>query len=333
MKHHYSAYGLGIASTRPLPGLAPGGGRRQIDVEIELGARISGLVDPESLRLRFRSRNLAENGLPLLTVRQGPGGALYHWQYHDGTEFLIDRAGAKIVVDWSRGESFETAATYLYGPVLGFVLRLRGIFSLHASAVAVGDRALALVGHAGAGKSTTAAAFARLGYPVLSDDVVALEPGNGELLAIPSYPRIQLWPTSVGMLFGSERALPRLILETRAWTEWDKRYLDLDGDAFRYESRPLPLAAVYLLEERSDNPQAPFVSEVSPREALISLVGHNYTVSLSNRELEAEEFESLALLVERVPVRRVVPSADPSRLEELCRVVLNDHLARSAEAA
>ena len=53
-------------------------------------------------------------------------------------------------------------------------LRLRGVPALHASAVAVGGAALAVVGSAGAGKSTTAAARAARGHAVVADDVLAL---------------------------------------------------------------------------------------------------------------------------------------------------------------
>jgi dephospho-CoA kinase len=52
---------------------------------------------------------------------------------------------------------------------------LRGVVCLHASAVAIGDEAIALLGPAGSGKSTTAAAFAERGYSVLAEDVVTLD--------------------------------------------------------------------------------------------------------------------------------------------------------------
>src|SRR5690348_16585408 len=102
---------------------------------------------------------------------------------------------------------------------MGFVLRLRGALCLHASSVAVGDSAVALVGLPGAGKSTTAAAFACAGFSVLSDDVVALADEGPQFYVHPGYPRVNLWPDSVQELFGSEDALPRIT------PTWDKRYL------------------------------------------------------------------------------------------------------------
>ena len=77
----------------------------------------------------------------------------------------MDRHGTKLWASWPSHSSVEEAATYLLGPVLGLLLRFRGVTCLHASAVAIGDSVIAFVGAEGAGKSTTAAAFARPGMP------------------------------------------------------------------------------------------------------------------------------------------------------------------------
>ena len=67
------------------------------------------------------------------------------------------------------------------------------------------DRAAVLAGPPGAGKSTLAAAFARFGYAVLSDDVAVLEQLEGALHVQPAYPQLRLWPDSVALLFGLRR--------------------------------------------------------------------------------------------------------------------------------
>ena len=116
-------------------------------------------------------------------------------------------------------------ATYLLGPVLGFVLRLRGIACLHASAISIDGRTVLLLGPAGSGKSTTAAAFACKGCRVLSEDVCALHCTPDGIFVQPGYPRLRL-PNSVGMLFGAQDALPLLT------PNWNKRFLDLaNGDS------------------------------------------------------------------------------------------------------
>src|SRR5262249_22183040 len=152
--------------------------------------------------------------------------------------------------------TLEDTATYLLGPVLGFILRLRGVTCLHASAVAICDQAIAILGPAGAGKSTTAASFARAGYKVLTDDIVALDERGDAFLVQPAYPRVRLWSESVNALFGTEDALPLLT------PTWDKRYLDLQANISCFQEHPLPLAAIYLLDKRSSDPAAPFIEAV-----------------------------------------------------------------------
>jgi len=213
--------------------------------------------------------------------------------------------------------SLENSASYLLGPVLGVVLRMRGVTCLHASAVSIGDRGVAFVGSAGAGKSTTAAAFAQQGYGVISDDIVALVEHEGSFHAMPAYPHLCLWPESVKMLYDSAEALPRLI------PDWDKRRLDLGEEGTHFESRSLPLGAIYVLGERRPDP-APCVEALRPRSALLSLVADTYANKILDREMRAREFAFLARLVIRVPIRRIHPHMDASRLKELCRVICAD---------
>ncbi|NIO13431.1 MAG: serine/threonine protein kinase, partial [Gammaproteobacteria bacterium] len=92
--------------------------------------------------------------------------------------------------------------------MLGFVLRLRGVLSLHASVIDINGEAVGFMGAAGAGKSTLAAAFAKKGFAVMSDDILALKPGDSAPFAQPGYPRLRLWPDSAVVLFGSASALP-----------------------------------------------------------------------------------------------------------------------------
>ena len=126
--------------------------------------------------------------------------------------------------DMAENLTIEDMATYLLGPVLGLLLRLRGVTCLHASAVAFGETAVAFVGSEGAGKSTTAAALARRGHAILSDDIVALAEHNGSFFVHPAYPYLCLWPESVESLYGSAEALPSSARTTKsAAFHWENR--------------------------------------------------------------------------------------------------------------
>src|SRR5260370_8969321 len=111
------------------------------------------------------------------------------------------------------------------------------------------------------GKSATGAAFAGRGYGVLSDDIVALFEQEGVFHVMPAYPHLCLWPDSVEMLYGSRDALPRLI------PDWEKRRLSLGEEGARFESLPLPLAAIYVLAARRPDP-APYLEPILSQTSL-----------------------------------------------------------------
>jgi ABC-type dipeptide/oligopeptide/nickel transport system ATPase component len=193
---------------------------------------------------------------------------------------------------------------------------MRGVTCLHASAVAIGERAVAFVGEAGAGKSTTVAALARKGYAVVSDDIVALEDRDGQFFVTPAYPYICLWPESVVALYGTAEALPKFA------ATYEKRCLSLPREALRFASEPMRLACVYLLGPRGD--RAANVEAVAGREAFVTLVANSYATNLLDSEMRAREFEALGRLMQSVPVRRLTANADAARIDELCERIRMD---------
>jgi len=258
-----------------------------------------------------------EHGEPNLKVWRLSSGEFLRFSFSRGIEFVIDREGTKIWADWPEDVSLPDAACYLRGPILGNLLCLRGVTCLHSSAIIVDGRAIAIAGMAGAGKSTTAAAFSRCGFPVLSDDICALDERDGEFWVQPGYPHLCLWPSSVQMLCGDEDALPPIA------PPWTKRYMDLRPYA-GFHSGPVRLGAVYLLTERSAGEDAPYCSESRPLFDLIRLVENTFVRNLLTPEMKARDFALLARLLARTPVRTVVPHSDPARLPQLCDAILND---------
>ena len=317
MSLFYSAFGLSLGTNRPVPGLIPLPGVVPTHTQIWLDAV------PISRWMREVPDNFwyvsdaRDEDTPALRAWRLAGGACFRLQYSDGTEFLVDRKGSEVWATWPESSTLEDTVTYLLGPVLGFVLRLRGITSLHASAIAVGGRAIALVGPAEAGKSTAAAAFARMGHAILADDVVALVEQDGTLHVQPAYPQLRLWPDSVALLYGSADALPRVT------PTWDKRALDLTRNGYRFQQQPLPLAAIYVLGERSSDTELR-VQTLRGRELLRTLLANTYVSYLLDATMRAQEFASLARVGSSVPVRRVVAPPDPARLSQLCACILDD---------
>lgn len=312
-------YGLRLATTMAVPGLPTQSASEAIDVQISLKGE---WVFPSSLACLTSDTYRSLEGIPNthsnLRVGLFPGGEYFGFFYGDGVRFAVERGGREVWADWPDNYTLEDACTYLLGPVMGFVLRLRGIVSLHASAVAVDDRAIALVGMPGAGKSTTAAAFACSGFSVLSDDIAALSGEGEQWLVQLGYPRVNLWPDSVRTLFGSEDSLPQIT------PTWDKRYLPLGQNGHHFASNPLSLGAIYILDRRDSTLTAPVVESVSAKEALITLIGNTYVNYLLDENMRRTEFDVLSRVVSGIPVRRVRPPDNPSAILGLCSAITAD---------
>jgi hypothetical protein len=310
----YSAFGLVLDANRPVAGLLPVAGAGPVDTRIWLDA-----MPPRDLRrLPAELWYVSDEGEPAgLCVWRIAGGEYFTLLYADGTQFVVDRAARNVWTAWADSSTLEDTLTYLLGPVLGFVLRMRGATCLHASAVAVGGQAVALVGPATAGKSTLAAAFSQAGHAVLSDDAVALAERDGRFCVRPAYPRLRLWPETVERLYGSADALPALT------PTWEKRALDLAPDGGRFQPDPLPLAAVYILAERGPHAEPRFES-LRRSESLLQLIANTYVGYLLDAAGRREEFTTLGRLVDAVPVRRVVPADDVAGVARLTRRMLED---------
>lgn len=319
MNFTYSVFGLLLSSNLPIPELIPVEMPEPgpiVIIHMDDSPYISGQIPKERETLTHTSAYTDETGQPALRIWEVDSGNFLRLEYYDGTQFWMDRRGTELWAQWPSDLTIEDAATYLLGPVLGLLLRLRGVTCLHASAVAFADHAIAFVGSEGAGKSTTAALMARKGCAVISDDVVALEERDGAYFVNPAYPYLCLWPDSVTLVYGPDKELPSFS------RSWEKRLLSLARNDLRFEAQALPLGAIFVLGERGSTPGAPFVEQLTPREGLLALVANSYATNLLDKEMRACEFEFLGRMLATVPIRRLLPREDPARSDELCEVIL-----------
>jgi hypothetical protein len=320
LAYDYKFFGLIFHSNLSLPGIPLDSDMpRGWDVALHLG--VSPFAGGENVRvdeeLTYVSSDTNSKGEPALQIWKVKHGSFVRMAYEDGTQFWLDPRRENIWATWPEHLPLENATSYLLGPVLGLLLRLRGVMCLHASAVAIEGRGVLFVGSAGAGKSTTAAAFSKLGYAVLSDDIVAVTEQDSAFYIDAALPQLCLWPESVKMLYGSEEALPRFN------PAWDKRRLAPGEQGTRFENRALPLGVIYLLGGRRSD-AAPSVEAMRSQAALLSLVSDSYANKVLDRELRAREFDVLGRLAASVPIRRVFPHSVPARVGDLCRLIEDD---------
>lgn len=93
--------------------------------------------------------------------------------------------------------------------VLGALSRHRGDLVLHANTLLWHDRALAIAGCSGAGKSTTAAGLIQRGATLIADDVTVLRPGDHDQMVVRSgAPQLHLTRSAAERLGLAQGALP-----------------------------------------------------------------------------------------------------------------------------
>ncbi|MGB8541372.1 MAG: hypothetical protein WCD49_07010 [Candidatus Acidiferrales bacterium] len=317
MNFAYSVFGLLLHSNLPIPELVPAEppGSDPV-VTIHMNESSPSEFLSEAKTLIYSSEYTDPTGQPALRIWKTAESQFLHLVYFDETQFWMDRKGTELWAQWPDNLTIEDTATYLLGPVLGLLLRLRGVTCLHASAISVGNRAIAFVGSEGAGKSTTAAMFAQKGCPVISDDVTAITERQGVYCVFPAYPYLSLWSDSVTIIYGSEKKLPSFS------ANWDKRLLSLSANNLKFEGKQLQLGALFILGERNRQPESPRVEPLTPKEALLSLVTNSYATNLLDTDMRAAEFEFLGRMLQSVPVQRLIPHQDPTQIEQLCDVVL-----------
>jgi hypothetical protein len=317
----YRAYGLTLGCDTPVSALGPEPTELdRCDIMVNLGPETDWVREARRLPSRLehpRPGEIERDDSPFTLTSYG-AGEFFELAYGNEALFFVDGAAKRVWGTCLPHLTNEDLATYLLGPVMGFVLRRRSILALHASAVCIGEQAVALCGESQSGKSTTAAALALRGIPVLCEDITAFIEKHGRLQVEPGYPRVCLWPDAVEKLFGAPDALPRLT------PSWEKLFLPLDGKNAKFEEQRRDVGAVYLFAPRVEEADAPRIETMSAREALLGLVQNTYMNWLLDRGQRAAEFDALGKLVTQVPIRRIVPHLDLGRIGALCELIVAD---------
>jgi hypothetical protein len=261
---------------------------------------------------------LNQDGQSLFTLWKSADGGYFRFQYSDGVEFVINRCADKVWGAWSEPSSLENASAYFFDTIMAFILRLRGVTCLHASAVAIEDQAVIFIGPAGAGKSTTAAAFSCLGYPVLADDAAALMIQDNNFFVPPAYPILRLRPESAEALYVSADLFPRPV------PGWNKCFVDLNEQGYSFQEKPLPLAAIYFLQGRQTALTEPVIEALDKQAGLIKLVTNTYIRYVLDNAMRAADFKLLADIADRLPLQQITSPQNLDQLPRLCEAILKD---------
>jgi hypothetical protein len=231
-------------------------------------------------------------------------------------DFLISADGHRIYCRLQKRSYWEPFHSYLLGQVLSFALLKQGIESLHCTALVLEQGAVGFIGYCGQGKSSLAAAFLQMGYPLVTDDLLVLKEENHRFLAYPSFPRIKLFPR-IARTFLGER-----IIAAPMNPFTNKLIIPLGPDLSC--THPVPLKAIFVLRRRSPKSKVKRVSirTLSKHRAFLDLITHSFNTVIKDPERIKRQFTQNARLTAAIPIKSLSYARGLSRLPEVVEAVV-----------
>jgi len=290
----YTAYGLSIGSEIPLPPLEPS---KATMVDLTIKRRRLPKSPPFEATKVYRAglnAQFAQNGRNCLWLDWSP---LVAFMAINGNELLVE----------TTEDGTDLIALFTLSEALGLILFQKNYFLLHGSAVQIGGQGVVFLGEPGAGKSTTVAAFAQKGVPVISDDMVCIhinEAGNPVL--IPSFSQIKIWENSVeGLQLQKENLSP--VREGTNKFSWH--------DSIVFENNAVPLNRIFILTTPGDF--VPVTEQLPQSQVPVELVSYfPLPDGLLKGEALKEYFEKSVAIAHKVPVWKMPRPADFAKLYE-----------------
>jgi hypothetical protein len=200
------------------------------------------------------------------------------------------------------------------------VINLRGGEALHTSAVLTSHGVVAFAGSAGAGKSTIAGSFFAAGYPLISDDCLALIGKDANVYGIAAYPELRLWGDSFKCLFGNGRPHKPVAHYT------DKQQVHITTKERAILAKPQPLKRLYAIADPSeiDGKETIMIRALSPQESFMALVRCAFRLDITDNNMLRRQFYFLERVVSAVSIRRLIFPKDFRLLPALQEAILKD---------
>ncbi|MEH2424173.1 MAG: serine/threonine protein kinase [Nostoc sp.] len=319
---YYQVYGLTLRTNQPLSDLSP----------------LSDVTDVDAISIHL-ARTWEESAMPVPSSAWQPSlkhSRLQTATLEEGTylllsfiedeqayaEFVINPSGENIWITVGEGADQRFVTWLLLGIVLGCVLRIRGITCLHANVVTVGQKAIAILGAKGAGKSTITAALLQRGAKLLADDVAVLVEQNNTFFVQPGYPGLRLHEDVATQLYGSYKHLQSATPKPDLWPT--KRYLSLVERQELFSQTLFPLTAIYILGDRSSDRQSVSIETLSSVTGLLDLMQNTYVSWMLSKTDMKNEFRVLSCLARTVPLRKIHRPNNLAKLPQLCEAILAD---------
>ncbi|WP_146190519.1 hypothetical protein [Palleronia abyssalis] len=297
----YHCYGFDVISEMALPELAACHGSRVAGAVLDIRRDLL-CLPPEIRALPVWSEFTEE-------------GSFFWWGTVGG--FHVDAQGHSIRIEVADGVSDDMAAFPLLGPVLSEVLRRRGFFVLHASAVEIDGVAVAFLADKGVGKSTTGAALLDQGARIVADDLVAIDPVTA--VTQPGFAQLKLSPHNLP----PRATRDDWVVRPQPHPAIDKARVMVSDTLL---SAAVPVRRLYVLERGPIT--IPRIEPVDVDRALPELLKFAYAARFGEKLLKgpaaARHFRSAVSLTTATSLRRLVVPDGMEHLQDLLNVLRGD---------
>lgn len=307
---HYRAYGLSIETDFGFSVPLRSDEEREPDLRFVAGEDLVG-VDwgPPA----YASELVNDNGQSLVELwRDGDRELL---SFTGRTSFLLNGD----TVCYSREHSPALVESLFLSSVLAYLLERRGVLALHGSAVNVEGAGVCFLAQAGTGKSSLAAAFVKVGHPLLTDDVVAVHRSAGGFMIHSAFPEIKINPDVGSFLLGSRfESLERVnaVEEKRGWR------VDQAGSG---QASVVALRRVFVLSRNDELRSVARRSHLTRLEASVELLRAGFTPNLAEAAgLAPDRLRRISALTEEVPVESLVLRSGIADLPQVVEGLLRD---------
>lgn len=281
--------------------------RSEIDLHLPRSATDRG-IDVEVVHGAFIDSGQPPPGEPLVQLDVDQGVASWWYRavrtehgytirFRECGEFRISAGLDRVEVCPDLDGRHELLPILMTGTVGALLLSLRGHTVLHASAVAVDDRAVAFVAASGTGKSTLAALLCANGADLVTDDVLVVS-ANGHVTCVGAASELRLRSAAAELARGAGSV--RTTADDR--TAFEPAVVRIDS---------LPLAAV-VLPEPSRTARNPSIEHVRGGERLVAVLRCPRLFGWSDPTVLSRDLSVLGAVTDRTDVvRAVIPWGPP----------------------